>query len=122
MVDSDATPTRSPTSITAAPNGPLVVTGGVGLYRRRAVQSEHGEPLAWETTERIEAGDRYSLCRCGESGRKPFCDGTHAKVGFEADDVASGSYDDRSTSSVERASRCGTTDPSVCTPGSAARE
>lgn len=96
MVDSDATPTRSPTSITAAPNGPLVVTGGVGLYRRRAVQSEHGEPLAWETTERIEAGDRYSLCRCGDSGRKPFCDGTHAKVGFEADDVASGSYDDRS--------------------------
>jgi CDGSH-type Zn-finger protein/uncharacterized Fe-S cluster protein YjdI len=84
-------------AITAAPNGPLLVSGSVPLYRRRSVESEHGEPLAWETTEHIETRDRYALCRCGGSVNKPFCDGTHARAGFSADDLAGGSYDERST-------------------------
>ncbi len=87
--------TDAPT-ISATPNGPLIVNGAP-LYRRRAVKSEHGEPLAWETTEQLETRGRYALCRCGQSNRKPFCDGTHAAIGFAADDVAAGSYGDRSS-------------------------
>ena len=91
-------PPAKPTApnIAVAPNGPLIVTGGVPLYRRRAAQSEHGEPLTWVTTEQVNTGARYSLCRCGHSERKPFCDGTHAKAGFDGTEVAAGTYDERS--------------------------
>ncbi len=34
--------------------------------------------------EAIEKNVIY-LCRCGGSNNKPFCDGTHAKIGFKAD-------------------------------------
>lgn len=81
-------------SINVVPNGPLAVTGDVALYRRRAVESEHGEPLAWETTEQLETGDRVLLCRCGRSADKPFCDASH-RGAFEAEDGAGSTYDER---------------------------
>ena len=32
----------------------------------------------------FEAKKSFSLCRCGHSENKPFCDGTHRKIGFES--------------------------------------
>ena len=54
--------------IQVAANGPYLVTNA------SRVLDGLGVPVATTPTT--------ALCRCGKSGRKPFCDGTHAKVGF----------------------------------------
>ncbi len=54
--------------ITPTQNGPYRVEGLERLL------NSHGEPLATR--------DVVYLCRCGGSQNKPFCDGTHAKIGF----------------------------------------
>ncbi len=58
------------TKILVRQNGPLVVEGEFQIVD--ATEKAFG--LAGRT--------RISLCRCGNSGNKPFCDGTHGKTGF----------------------------------------
>ncbi|MEM7339567.1 MAG: CDGSH iron-sulfur domain-containing protein [Actinomycetota bacterium] len=85
-------------SITARENGPLMVSGGVPLRRKSAIHSEHGEPLAWQTSDELTDKGTYALCRCGESANKPFCDGAHLKAEFACTDNAGEStYDERAT-------------------------
>jgi CDGSH-type Zn-finger protein len=55
-------------SIGVEPNASYWVRGGI------PVVSEDGAPY--------EVRNRQTLCRCGRSGNKPFCDGTHKGVGF----------------------------------------
>jgi CDGSH-type Zn-finger protein len=81
-------------SITVTPNGPYLVSGAE-LVAKTPYETADGEPLAWVTGPPIEAGERYALCRCGGSERKPFCDGTHARVGFDGTETAGGTYADR---------------------------
>ncbi len=74
-------------TITLAPNGPYLVNGGVPLTERYTAESIHGESLAWDPVGTSEfeaaAAEKYALCRCGQSANKPYCDGTHSKVGFD---------------------------------------
>ena len=57
-----------PKEITAIPDGPLWVSGGIPVERL------DGKPL--------ETRNRVTLCRCGASKIKPLCDGTHKEIGF----------------------------------------
>lgn len=75
--------------IVVSKNGPYSVEGGVPLVRKTQVVSEHGEPLTWRTGGTVPAPrEDYYLCRCGQSGHPPFCDGTHRKVGFDGTERA----------------------------------
>jgi CDGSH-type Zn-finger protein/uncharacterized Fe-S cluster protein YjdI len=58
-------------TITPAKNGPLLVSGNL--------------EIATGTGRTINRVTKTALCRCGHSANKPYCDGTHAKVGFVAE-------------------------------------
>ena len=60
------------TEITPGDNGPYRVSGDFVIK----------DPAGG--TYRSEPGQDTWLCRCGQSGNKPFCDGSHKRVGFAA--------------------------------------
>jgi len=64
-------PTMSePVKITVRPNGPLRVEGPITLTDADGRQ--------WDLTGK----PAISLCRCGASANRPFCDGSHKTIGF----------------------------------------
>ena len=69
-------------------NGPYEVTGDIALTPKRMVLSENGDPLTWSTEQPLPHATPFWLCRCGHSNHKPFCDGTHEKIGFDGTETA----------------------------------
>jgi len=60
--------------ITISKNGPYLVTGPVELT------DADGNTYPLKV--------KMALCRCGASTTKPFCDGTHSRIGFQAAEQA----------------------------------
>lgn len=59
----------NPPTVVPWPNGPLFVRGNVEIQDARG--------------ELMDAGPRFSLCRCGASKNHPFCDLSHKEIGFK---------------------------------------
>ena len=70
-------------------DGPYLVFGGLPIDKKIIGIGKENEPEKWIQGKKIPTSDRYALCRCGKSKKKPFCDGTHAKVGFKGKETAS---------------------------------
>jgi CDGSH-type Zn-finger protein len=56
------------TAISVIDDGPLWVTGGISVTKQDGTE--------------LETRNRVTLCRCGASGNKPLCDGSHKEIGF----------------------------------------
>lgn len=62
----------SDVEIAVRPDGPYLVRGEVALIDGEGNRIAPGE------------GSAIALCRCGASANKPFCDGSHKRVEFDA--------------------------------------
>jgi 3-phenylpropionate/trans-cinnamate dioxygenase ferredoxin subunit len=64
--------------MTCKPNGPYLVEndGTLELFDATGAKVD------------VAGKPKFALCRCGGSTTKPFCDGTHSKIGFQAAEAA----------------------------------
>ena len=54
------------------------------------VEGDDVKVFDWDGNEYTVERRPMALCRCGGSTKKPFCDGTHSKIGFQAAEAAIG--------------------------------
>ena len=66
-------------NVLAKKNGPYVVSGD--LNELNLIDAEGNK-------YDLSGKPAIALCRCGASVNKPFCDGTHSKIGFQAAEAA----------------------------------
>ena len=70
VVDAEPLENRNgPLNITSLDDGPVLITGNLEVLRGSGAKSTLTQKLA--------------LCRCGASANKPYCDGSHVKIGFK---------------------------------------
>lgn len=68
LTSGDLEAPQQPTTITPLPDGPVAIRGDLTITTPQGEQREV----------------RATLCRCGASSNKPFCDGTHGKIGWKS--------------------------------------
>jgi CDGSH-type Zn-finger protein len=69
-------------------DGPYLVSGNIPINKDIVENDEDEEPKNWKRGESFPNKEQCSLCRCGSSKNKPFCDGSHIKIRFDGTEVA----------------------------------
>jgi CDGSH-type Zn-finger protein len=74
--------------IKVSKNGPYLISGDIPILKQIITLDSEGTPIEWRAGTEYPS-QKCALCRCGQSKNKPFCDGTHLKVGFDGTETAS---------------------------------
>ena len=80
---------KSNVRVTVSENGPYMVTGDIPLAKQTITTNAEDRSEAWQEGSAVAHRETYALCRCGASRTKPFCDGSHLKIGFVGTETAS---------------------------------
>lgn len=74
--------------IRVSKNGPYLVSGGIPVVEYIIVADADETANEWRIGKRYRSPEKCSLCRCGQSENKPYCDGTHVRVKFDGTETA----------------------------------
>jgi len=69
-------------------DGPYLISGDLPIDKQIIGIGKDNEPEKWIRGKKYPAKS-CALCRCGQSKKQPFCDGTHSKVEFDGTETAS---------------------------------
>ena len=69
-------------------DGPYIVSGKISLDKQIIGVNKEGDPDKWIQGKKYRLQQNYSLCRCGQSQQKIFCDGSHLTVNFVGSETA----------------------------------
>ena len=74
--------------IRVSKNGPYLISADIPLIEQIINIDAEGYPRGWRQGREYPTKEAYSLCRCGRSKHRPFCDGTHTGSNFRGSETA----------------------------------
>ena len=69
-------------------DGPYLISGEIPLSEQIICVDDEDQCHGWKEGNKYPLEEGYTLCRCGHSQHKPYCDGTHVKIKFDGTEEA----------------------------------
>ncbi len=79
---------KTSAKIKVSKNGPYLVSGSVPVSTQTIITDTEGTALRLREDKKYQLQDKCGLCRCGQSKNRPYCDGTHLRIGFDGSETA----------------------------------